>query len=256
MRPFSDLVPKELVPLGATPALELVLAEAWDAGLSEVVLVVAPGKELVVEAARRWIVRSGASIEVNVVEQPEPLGLGHALLCCREAVGGEPFALLLPDNVVLGRSKLPRMLDFHRRTGLDVVGVLALDHRHDGEYGHSGLFEGDRLGRDAFRIRRLCEKRPGRLRIGLGERIHRTCGRYVCAADVLDWIAASKATAVEGELSEVPAYTAIAEARGLIGVVLPPPVVDVGYPAGVLAGSAWLDRRRRSKRGTAGDVRA
>lgn len=252
MRPFSELVPKELVPLGARPALEWVLDEALGAGIEEIVLVVAPGKPLVRACAERWAAQQVAPPRLVEVVQAQPNGLGHALLSCREAVAGEAFALLLPDNICLGRHKLARMVALHQTSGLDVVGVLALDSRHDGEYGASGLFDAQRYARDAFAITRLREKAPGRLRIATGEVVHRTCGRYVCAPDALDWIARSS-PGDEGELSEVPAYQAIAAARGLIGVVLPAPVVDVGHPSGVLAGSAWLDRRLRRERARAAD---
>jgi UTP--glucose-1-phosphate uridylyltransferase len=247
MRPFSELVPKELVPLGARPALDWVLDEALGAGIEEIVLVVAPGKPLVRACAERWAAEQVAPPRLVEVVQEHPTGLGHALLACRERLMGEAFGLLLPDNICLGRNKFARMVALHRRSGLDVVGVLALDARHDGEYGASGLFEAEPYARDALRITRLREKASGRLRIGRGEVVHRTCGRYVCAPDALDWIARSSPGEAT-ELSEVPAYQAIAAARGLIGVVLPAPVVDVGHPSGVLAGSAWLDRRLRRER--------
>jgi UTP--glucose-1-phosphate uridylyltransferase len=241
MRPFSDVVPKELVPLGSRPALHLVVEEALAAGIHEIVVVVAPGKELLERyLAAQVDLGAFAGARFEVVVQPEPLGLGDALLCSREQLAGEPFALLLPDNVALAPEyRLADMLSAHEATGKDVVGLLELGHRHSGLFGDSGRFEGERLASGLWRLDRLGDKRPGRLAIAPGEVVRRACGRYVCRSHLLDELERLRPRG-GGELDEVGAYQRIVAAGGAVGWVVPPPLFDVGHPQGVLAASAWL----------------
>ena len=245
MRPFSRVVPKELVPLGAMPALHRVLIEAREAGIDQVALVVRPEKQLLMRYVER-MQEAGEleGITIRWVEQPEPRGLGDAMARCRDFAAGEPFALLLPDNLPLAPDyRLADLLTVHAQRGLDVVGVLAVDASRSGQYGDSGRFSGERIGPGLFRIERLGEKGPGRLEVAAGEVVHRTCGRYVCRPAILDLLDDQLRTAV-GELDELPAYRLVAAAGGLLGRVVPQPLFDVGHPSGVLAASAWLHARQ------------
>jgi UTP--glucose-1-phosphate uridylyltransferase len=254
MRPFSELVPKELVPLGSRPALHLVVEEALAAGLGEIVVVVAPGKELL----RRYLEVQGEAgafsrARFTFVVQPEPRGLGDALLCCREVTAGEPFALLLPDNVALSpEHRLADMVAAHRETGKDVLGVLELDHRQSGLFGRSGLFAGEELRPRLWRLDRLLGKEPGTLEIAPGELVRRTCGRFVCTPRLLEELARRRPT-TPGELDEVPAYQRIVADGEAVGWALAPPLFDVGHPDGLLAACGWLhERRRRGSRERSG----
>ena len=121
--------------------------------------------------------------------------------------------------------------------------MLELDSSESGRYGNSGLFEGSSPEPGIFEIRRLRDKRPGRLEIPPGETVLRTCGRYVCRPHVMRWIDELRPS-VEGEFDEVPVYQRIAAAGGLLGRLLPPPLFDVGHPAGFLAANAYLHARQ------------
>ena len=114
--PVTRSVPKELLPILDRPMLQYVVAEAAEAGITEVIVVTAPGKEgiagyfrpqpeleerLAGNPALLERARSGASLaNVTYVIQERPLGLGHAVLTAREAVGAEPFAVILPDDII------------------------------------------------------------------------------------------------------------------------------------------------------------
>jgi len=115
--PASKAVPKELMPLVDRPAIQWVVEEAVAAGCTRVVMVVGRGKEAIadhfdrapeleaslaasgkqdlLDAARRL----AELVEVVVVRQGQPRGLGHAVAVARSVVGAEPFAVLLPDDV-------------------------------------------------------------------------------------------------------------------------------------------------------------
>ena len=117
MLPSSKVIPKELLPVIDTPAIQVVVEEAVASGIEEIILVISPGKATVVDhfkpnselerhledRGKRDILeiirQSNNPARITIAEQRQPLGLGHAVLQAREAVGNEPFAVMLPDDI-------------------------------------------------------------------------------------------------------------------------------------------------------------
>src|SRR6059058_5116546 len=119
--PATKTVPKELLPVVDTPGIELVAAEAADAGAERLIIVTSEGKDSVVahfvqdlvlegtlEARGKTLMlekvrRAPALIKVESVVQAEPLGLGHAVSCVEPVLGADEdaVAVLLPDDLVL-----------------------------------------------------------------------------------------------------------------------------------------------------------
>ena len=116
--PITKSVPKELLPILDRPMLQYVVEEAAEAGIEEVIIVTARGKESIAayfqprpELEAR-LADTGATdllkmvkyvsglADVSFVIQDEPLGLGHAVLTAKEEVGEEPFVVILPDDIV------------------------------------------------------------------------------------------------------------------------------------------------------------
>lgn len=239
MRPFTFVVPKELLPVGSKPAIHWAVEEAAAAGIRKIAVVVSRTKPLIAEYLDSGGLADELGVEFEYVVQEEQLGLADALWCCRDFAGDDPFGLLLPDNVVLsGTGGFEAMVERFHQDGRDVLGALELDSSHSLQYGHSGLIDFDTRDDGALEIRRLADKKPGRLEIAPGETAVRTCGRYVCTPDLLEGIGKLRDSA-EGELDEVPVYQEIIRRRGALGVVLPPPLFDVGYPRGFTAANAW-----------------
>ena len=242
MRPFSSCVPKELAPLGSRPTLDWVLSETAEGGLSEVAIVTRPDKgdllERYVGAQQeegRW-----PELDIGFVEQCEPNGLAEAIALCRDFAAEEAFALLLPDNLPLAPGyTCARMLEVFDSGDQHVLGVLDLDETSSGLYGNCGLLEWHPLGPDTIQIDRILDKRPGLLEIGPGERVLRNCGRYVCAPEIFDLIDQLRPT-VSGEYDEVPVYQHLAVRQRVRGVLIPPPLFDVGHGRGLLEASAYL----------------
>lgn len=139
--PTTKTVPKELLPVVDTPGIELVAAEAAEAGAEQLVIVTSPGKDAVAAhfadsselektlSARgkdtlvAKVRRAHDLISVRTATQAEPLGLGHAVGCAREAVGAEEgaFAVLLPDDLVLPSGVLARMAAVREEFGGSVL---------------------------------------------------------------------------------------------------------------------------------------
>jgi UTP--glucose-1-phosphate uridylyltransferase len=112
MRPATDAVAKELLPIYDTPLLKFAIDEAVAAGARRIVLVTRPSKRGFRSYIDRIQSAPGSSlkgIEVVFAEQEEPLGLGHAVLCARDFALPGPVGVILPDDLIFGEPTLPAM---------------------------------------------------------------------------------------------------------------------------------------------------
>jgi UTP--glucose-1-phosphate uridylyltransferase len=253
MQPFTHVVPKELAPLGAKPGLHFVVEEALAAGLTDIAVVVSPDKALIrqyLDVLHRDLRDDFPALRFTTILQEEPKGLAEAIALSRVFADGEPFALLLPDNILLSpQHRLGAMVDLYLEFQRDIVGVLELDHTASGRFGNCGRIEAQEIRPGVFQIEHLESKKPGRLVIPEGETLRRSCGRYLCHPEIFDDIDRIRplvaADSSMTEYSEVPVYQDVLQRRGALGVVLPQPLFDIGNPAGYLAAAAWLHHTTR-----------
>jgi len=116
--PFTRLVPKELLPIGARPALALIVDEAVAAGADEVVVVTSPEKPLL----KRWFEVEPPKVKISWVDQLEQRGLGHAVLQAAEKAR-DSVLILLGDAVVSGENASAEMVRVSRaHGGASVIG--------------------------------------------------------------------------------------------------------------------------------------
>ncbi|RMD87120.1 MAG: UTP--glucose-1-phosphate uridylyltransferase, partial [Alphaproteobacteria bacterium] len=148
-------LPKEMLTVVDRPLIEYAVAEAFAAGVEQVILVTgrgkglledhfdhayeleatlrARGKEPALETARAVIPPAGS---IASVRQQEPLGLGHAVWCARHLVGDEPFAVLLPDDLVQATTPcLVQMVRAHAEVGGNLVAVMDVPRAETARYG-------------------------------------------------------------------------------------------------------------------------
>ena len=200
--PATKAVPKELLPIIDTPALQLIIDEAVGAGIDHLVVVTSRSKPAIeayftpapeVVAKLRTtdrndvadaLERIGRDLQVSFVYQDEPKGLGHAVGCARDAVGDEPFAVMLPDELMGDSLLLRQMIDVCETTGGSVVGLQRVPPADVTAY---GVIEpvGALDDRGVVRIASMVEKpavdeAPSDLII---------IGRYVLTPDVFERIA-------------------------------------------------------------------
>ena len=131
MLPATKDIPKELLPIYDRPLIEHVVKEAIDGGIREIILVTRSGKEAIenhfdahYELEHRLIKKGKNKIledivriipdEVKIysIRQADPLGLGHAILCAKHLIKDEPFAVLLPDVLVLDKKIREKKFQF------------------------------------------------------------------------------------------------------------------------------------------------
>lgn len=270
--PATKVVGKPLLPVfgpdGALwPAISLIVKEALSAGVGEVILVIRreqaaefgrlfrdePEGGLLAaldEAARRRaheIARLGE--HVRFVYQDEQAGLGHAVLCAAEAVGDEPFLLLLGDRVYRAPAEKTcarQLVDAYEAYAAPVVGLYPVD---EGEVAQRGVVFGEWLAdRRVLALESVVEKPSPRraarsLRVaGLpAGRYLAAFGQYILPPDVFALLAKDVEAGVRsrGEIQLTPALDALCR-RGAKGLLIEGQSFDIGIPEGYAATLAAL----------------
>ncbi|WP_026414338.1 UTP--glucose-1-phosphate uridylyltransferase GalU [Actinomadura oligospora] len=197
--PATKATPKEMLPIVDKPAIQYVVEEAVDAGLTDVLMVTGRNKRSIedhfdrayeLEEAlnakgddeRLAAVRESADLAImHYVRQGEPRGLGHAVFCARQHVGTEPFAILLGDDMIDARDPLlKRMIEVRNQYGGSVVALMEVEPDQVSAYGCAAIEATDED--DVVRITDLVEK-PAREEAPSNWII---IGRYVCDPAVFD----------------------------------------------------------------------
>ncbi len=223
--PATKAVPKEMLPVVDRPLLQYAVDEALSAGIETLVFVTARGKsaledyfdiagELVASLKAKGKTAELAILEqtqlapgrIAYVRQQEPAGLGHAVWCARHIVGREPFAVLLPDELLWSPAApaLKAMNDTYNRLGGNVISVLEVPAEHTHRYGIVSPGAIDGL---VTEVRALVEKPPQ----GSAPSRLAAIGRYILQPEVMDVLEAGK----RGAGGEIQLTDAMAE---LIGV--------------------------------------
>jgi len=151
--PATKAMPKEMLTVVDKPLIQYAVEEALDAGIEQIIFVTGRGKSALedhfdisyeLEATMKARGKSLALIDgirqkpgsPVYVRQQEPLGLGHAVWCAREIVGDEPFAVLLPDELMVGKPNfLAQMVAAYNEVGGNVIGALEVAESETDKYG-------------------------------------------------------------------------------------------------------------------------
>ncbi|OJX73810.1 UTP--glucose-1-phosphate uridylyltransferase GalU [Magnetospirillum sp. 64-120] len=242
--PATKVLPKELLPVVDKPLIQYAVEEAAEAGITDIVLVTAKGKELLVDHFDRSpelerqleergklelldIARSTCpkGVTITAVRQPAPLGLGHAVWCAKPVIGNDPFAVLLPDDLILGKpGALAQMVKQWETTRGHVVAVENVPLEHVNRYGILDVIE--EQGQVA-RARGMVEKpkpedAPSTLSV---------IGRYILEPAVFDYLD-KKQKGQGGEIQLTDAIAASIAQVGLSGFRFVGTRYDCGTKAG------------------------
>ncbi|WP_340108353.1 UTP--glucose-1-phosphate uridylyltransferase GalU [Pikeienuella sp. HZG-20] len=218
--PATKAVPKEVLPLVDKPLIQYAIDEARAAGITDFIFVTAKGKsalenyfdsapELVralreknkpdlLDLIKPADMPSGA---ISYIRQQEALGLGHAVWCARQLVGDEPFAVILPDDVIESETPcLKQMVDVYERIGGNVVAVMEVGPDQVSSYGVIDPVKDDS---DLIEMKGIVEKpapevAPSNLAV---------IGRYILSPRIMRNLSALKA----GAGGEIQLTDAIAE---------------------------------------------
>jgi UTP--glucose-1-phosphate uridylyltransferase len=236
-----------MLPIVDVPTIQLVVDEAVRAGIGEVVVVNGRGKSAIEdhfdrayelettlrERGKRELADAMARIADMVriisVRQKQPLGLGHAVLCAREVVGDEPFAVLLGDDLIDddGDPGIAQLVRAYESTGAGAIAIMEVPAGEEHKY---GIVAGELDPSGRMRIRDMIEKpapgtAPSRWAI---------IGRYVLPPTIWAHLAATRPGAI-GEIQLTDGLRELARGKdGLYGVVLRGTRYDAGDRLGYL----------------------
>ena len=174
--PATKTVPKELLPIVDIPSIQYVVQEAVDAGIEEIIFVTGRGKDGIedhfdeapeleqVLADRgndemvKMLRRIAEMTEVVSVRQKKPLGLGHAVLCARDLVGNEPFAVMLADDLIDSATPCIRqLLDIFQTSNESVVALMEVPPTEVHQY---GVIKGKLVKERLYEVEAMVEKPP------------------------------------------------------------------------------------------------
>ncbi len=151
--PATKAIPKELLPIVDRPLIQYAVDEAREAGIEQIIFVTGRGKTAIVEhfdvafeleATMRERGKDMTVLDairatpgdIITVRQQVPLGLGHAIWCARAIIGDEPFAILLPDELMVGEPGcMKQMVDAYNEVGGNLISVLEVPHEEVSSYG-------------------------------------------------------------------------------------------------------------------------
>ncbi len=200
--PATKVMPKEMLPINDRPLIQHVFEEARDAGIEEFIFVTGRYKNMLEEhfdfqpelehtLETRGKVDMLAKVKDSEIpagklfltRQPKPLGLGHAVWCASKIVGNEPFAIILPDDIVnYKQGCLSQMIDAYNKHGGNIVAVKDVPRKETSKYGILDIAEDDG---DTVSIKGLVEKpnpedAPSTLSI---------IGRYILQPEIFEHLA-------------------------------------------------------------------
>lgn len=242
--PATKVIPKEMLPLVDKPILQYGIEEARDSGFEKLIIVNSKGKDSILDhfdrstELERSLLERGKTellaevqavsnmVDLITVRQKEALGLGHAVLQARDAVGRHPFAVVLPDDVILAEEPcLLQMRHVFEETGRPVVALMEVTEEETARYGIVG---GELIGGRRFKITEMVEKPkinpPSNYAI---------IGRYILPPDIFNILEQTERGA-GGEIQLTDALRELLRAGDFYGVVFEGKRYDAGEKLGYL----------------------
>ncbi|GAN14231.1 UTP--glucose-1-phosphate uridylyltransferase GalU [Sphingomonas paucimobilis] len=245
--PATKAMPKEMLTVVDKPLIQYAVEEALEAGIKQIIFVTGRGKGALedhfdisyeLEATMKARGKSLAVLDgirqkpgsPVYVRQQEPLGLGHAVWCAREIVGDEPFAVLLPDELMVG-GFMKQMVEAYDQVGGNVIGALEVPDSETDKYGI--ISPGKQDGR-LTEVTALVEKPKGKAPSNL-----MIPGRYILQPEVMQILDAQEPGA-GGEIQLTDAMAKLIGQQPFHGFTFDGQRYDCGDKAGWLTANLAL----------------
>jgi len=255
MLPASKVIPKEILPVIDTPAIQIIVEEAIASGIEEIIVVITPGRTLVLDHFKpaddlerhlegkgkhdilQMLRKTNQSAMLTTAHQAQPLGLGHAVLSAREAVGNEPFAVFLPDDIIDAETPcLRQLLNVAEKHDAPVVALLRVPKSELSKY---GIVEVKPAGERLYQLTGMVEKPPA----DKAPSEFAIMGRYVLPPEIFGLIEKSKPGA-GGEIQLTDALLALAKQRKIYGYEFEGTRYDLGDRVGYITAQIGFGLKR------------
>jgi UTP--glucose-1-phosphate uridylyltransferase len=242
--PATKVIPKEMLPLVDKPILQYGIEEARESGFDKLIIVTSKGKDTILDHFDRTseLERSlrergkldllaevddvSRMVDLISVRQKEALGLGHAVLTAKDAVSREPFAVVLPDDVILASE--PCLLQMRRvfeETGRPVIALMEVSQEETSRY---GIVAGELVGTRKFRVTDMVEKPKGK-----APSRYAIIGRYILPPEVFPILERTERGA-GGEIQLTDALRELVRQGDFYGYVFDGRRYDAGEKLGYL----------------------
>jgi UTP--glucose-1-phosphate uridylyltransferase len=196
--PATKAIPKEMLPVVDKPVIQYAVEEAREAGIEQFIFVTGRGKHVIsdqfdhaselesqlegkgkIEELTGLLESLPPSGSVSFTRQQRPLGLGHAVWCARHFVGDEPFAVVLPDDLMVGTpGALSQMVDAYRQVGGGII--VAAEEKPREETRRYGVVDPGKIKGNAVEVKGIIEKpSPDKAPSNLC-----VIGRYILPSDI------------------------------------------------------------------------
>lgn len=253
--PVSKAVPKVLLPVVDRPVIQYAVEELARAGIDRICIVVshgqgaisdhfspAPELEAALEAAGKTealaSVRKPTELaDIYYITQHKPLGLGHAVMCARNFVANDPFAVILPDELFDPESRfISEMVEVFDEQHASVIAGMEVPHEHISRY---GVIDAEDVAADPMKVRSLVEKPP----VEEAPSDIAIVGRYVLDPEVMEILAKTQPGAI-GEIQLTDALDVLARRGSLYAKRYDGRRWDVGNKQGFLKANFELAAER------------
>lgn len=242
--PATKSQPKEMLPIVDKPCIQYLVEEAVQSGIEEIIIVTGRGKRSIEDffdhsfELHDHLKRKGKSKELKEIEkiekmakfayvrQPFPQGDGDAILCAKDLVGDEPFAVLFGDDIYDNKKPaLAQMIEQFEKYNSPIIGLTEIDKKDSGKYGMVKIKKD--LGK-VFEIKDLVEKpknAPSTLAV---------TGKYIITPELLKTLAKSKPTHKDGELRLIDGMKEFVKNSPIYGYLIKGERFDTGDKLGYL----------------------
>ena len=254
MLPATKVVPKELLPIVDKPLIQFIVEEIVESGIEEVILVTGREKgsiedhfdsftelELFLEKKKKddlleMMKKLSSMVRIVAVRQSHPMGLGHAVLCARSLINNEPFAVLLPDDLIIApRPCIGQLLDVFNEYGSPVIAVQAVPKEQAPQY---GIIKPQPIKKRIHEIKDVVEKPP----IGDAPSELAIIGRYVLPPEIFAALSATEA-GTGGEIQLTDAIKLLLGGTRFLGLEYEGIRFDAGNKVGFLKANLYLGLR-------------
>jgi len=257
--PATKAVPKELLPIVDIPTIQLIIQEVVDSGLETVVLVTSREKESIVnhfdvftalqeklekenkfELAEK-VKYTSSMVQIVTVRQGTPKGLGHAVLCAKDIIGNEPFAVLLGDDLVDSKTPcLKQLIDNYDKNEKSVVALMEVEEKNISKFGICG---GKDITSNSLELNSMVEKpnledAPSNLAI---------VGRYILTPRIFELLEQTQA-GVGGEIQLTDAMRSLMLEQGFMGCKFEGQRFDAGDKFGFIKANIHYALKRDNLR--------
>ncbi|MCU0852553.1 MAG: UTP--glucose-1-phosphate uridylyltransferase GalU [Thermoplasmata archaeon] len=254
--PATKAQPKEMLPVVDKPAIQYVVEEAVESGMTDIIIITGRGKRAIEDhfdksyelehklreagnsEALAEVQRIASMADIFYIRQKEQLGLGHAILCAKKHVGNEPFAVMLGDDIVVNeRPCIGQLVEVFEQMKASVVGVEQVPKTKLHRY---GVIKGRKIKENLYKVEDLVEKptpaeAPSDMAI---------IGRYVFQPEIFEFLERIR-PGKGGEIQLTDAMKLLCRRKSLYGLKFKGTRFDIGSKADWVKATIALSMQRK-----------